>query len=145
MTDGSTGGLGPSIVSHVSLGTNHFDKAAAFYDAVMASLGGRRIMEHPDAIAYGRAFPEFWIQEPHDGKPASTANGVHIGFMAESKEMVQAFWDAAIAAGGTADGGPGPREEYGAPYFGCFVRDLDGHKIEATYWDMELAAKLGMM
>ena len=52
--------------------------------------------------------------------------------------MVDAFYHAALDAGGTGDGAPGPRPEYGAPYYGCFVRDPDGHKIEATFWDTAL-------
>ena len=60
------------------------------------------------------------------------------------KAEVDLFFKEALAAGATADGDPGHRHDYGEPYYGCFVRDPDGHKIEATYWDMELARKLGM-
>ena len=134
----------PSIVSHVSIGTNDFERAIAFYDAVMPAVGARRVMEHPGAVAYGKQFPEFWVQTPIDETPATTGNGIHFGFIASSKETVRAFYDAAIAAGATDDGAPGPRPLYGEPYYGCFVRDPDGHKIEAAYWDMELARKLGM-
>ncbi|MDC6652515.1 hypothetical protein N4Q54_26085, partial [Leclercia adecarboxylata] len=55
---------------------------------------------------------------------------------------VDAFHRAAIAAGGVDEGAPGPRPEYGEPYYGCFARDLDGHKIEASYWDMALMQEL---
>ena len=113
-----------------------------FYDAVLATLGCKRIMEHPGAVAYGKAFPEFWLQTPLDGKPASVGNGCHVGFIASSKEAVHAFYDAALEANATGDGAPGPRPEYGEPYYGCFVRDPDGHKIEAAFWDMEMAKKL---
>ncbi len=132
----------PNILSHVSIGTNKFDAAQKFYDAVMAAIGAKRVFEFPGAIAYGKEFPEFWLQEPADGGTAETANGVHFGFVADSKDAVHAFYDAAVAAGASGDGEPGPRPHYGEPYYGCFVRDLDGHKIEATYWDAELAAKL---
>ena len=134
----------PSILSHVSIGTNDFDRAAFFYDKVLTTLGCRRVMEHPGAVAYGKAFPEFWVQTPIDGEPAAVANGVHISFMAGSREEVDAFHKAALAAGGRDQGAPGPREEYGAPYYGAFVRDLDGHKIEATYWDAAMARELGI-
>lgn len=139
MSDEATG----SIISHLSLGTNDLDASAAFYDRVLATLGCRRIMEHPGAIAYGRAFPEFWIQQPIDGEPAETANGSHVGFLASARTEVDAFHATAIAAGGTDDGLPGPREEYGAAYYGCFVRDPDGHKVEAIFWDAALAAASG--
>ncbi|MEE4378998.1 MAG: VOC family protein [Candidatus Competibacteraceae bacterium] len=132
----------PSVLSHISLGTNDFDRAAAFYDKVLTTIGCQRIMEHPGAVAYGRQYPEFWIQTPFDGNPASVGNGTHISFFAASKAEVHAFHEAALAAGGVDDGAPGPRPEYGEPYYGCFVRDLDGHKIEACHWDMELLSKL---
>lgn len=132
----------PSLLSHLSLGTNDFARATAFYDKVMPTLGAKRIMGHPGAQAYGKAFPEFWVQVPIDGKPAATANGTHVGFMAASKQAVQAFYEAALAAGARSEGAPGPRAEYGEPYYGCFVRDPDGHKIEAVFWDTELVARL---
>ncbi|OZG74982.1 glyoxalase [Hahella sp. CCB-MM4] len=132
----------PSIISHVSIGTNQFEKAAAFYDKVLGAIGCRRIMEHPGSIAYGKQYPEFWLQTPLNGEPATVGNGFHIGFMVPSKERVDAFYQAAVDAGASGEGEPGPRPHYGEPYYGCFVRDPDGHKIEATYWDMELAAKI---
>lgn len=134
----------PSILSHVSIGTNDFERAVAFYDQTLPTLGCRRVMEHPNAVAYGKRFPEFWVQAPIDGQPASIGNGTHIGFIAWSKAAVDAFHAAALAAGGIDEGAPGPRPDYGEPYYGCFVRDPDGHKIEAAFWDMELARKLGM-
>ena len=134
----------PSIVSHVSLGSNRFDEAVAFYEKVLATLGAKRLMAHPGAVAFGKLYPEFWVQTPLDGRPASAGNGVHFGFLAQSQEQVRAFHAAALAAGAADDGAPGPRAEYGQPYYGCFLRDLDGHKIEAAFWDFELARKLGM-
>ena len=134
----------PSIVSHISIGTNDFERAVAFYDRVLAVLGCRRVMEHQGAVAFGKQFPEFWVQTPIDGGAASVGNGTHFGFIAASKEQVEAFYEAAVGAGAKGDGAPGPRPMYGEPYYGCFVRDLDGHKIEAAFWDAEAAKKLGM-
>ncbi|WP_373503507.1 VOC family protein [Aestuariivirga sp.] len=133
----------PSCISHVSLGTNDYRRAKHFYETVLATIGCKLIMEHPEAAAFGKSFPEFWICAPHDGKPATIGNGVHVGFMANSKAEVDAFYQAAIAHHAAPDGKPGPRPEYGEPFYGCFVRDPDGNKIEAAFWDMELAAKLG--
>lgn len=134
----------PSIMSHVSVGTNDFDKAVAFYDSVLATVGAKRVMDLTEfgAMAYGKAFPEFWVNKPMDEGKAQTANGVHFAFLADSKDAVHAFWDAAMAAGATGDGEPGPRPHYGQAYYGCFVKDLDGHKIEAMFWDAELAAEM---
>ena len=132
----------PSIISHVSIGTNQFDDAIAFYDKVLTTLGCKRILAFPGAVAYGREYPEFWVQKPIDGQVANVGNGTHFGFFAHDKESVRAFYQAALDAGASADGAPGPRAEYGEPYYGCFVRDLDGHKIEAAYWDMGLVNEL---
>ena len=75
----------PSILSHVSLGTNQLDRALAFYDKALGALGIGRVVdlsqEH-HAVAYGRAYPEFWVQAPFNGQPAEVANGVHIAFYA---------------------------------------------------------------
>jgi catechol 2,3-dioxygenase-like lactoylglutathione lyase family enzyme len=130
----------PSILSHVSIGTDQFDRAAAFYDKVLATLGCRRVLEHPGAVAYGKLYPEFWVQVPIDGRPASIGNGTHFAFLAPSREAVHAFHAAALAAGASDDGPPGPRPHYGAAYYGCFVRDPDGHKIEAMFWDQAALA-----
>lgn len=127
-----------SIISHISIGTNHFKQARAFYTEVLTTLGCKIIMEYPDAIAFGRQFPEFWVQKPKDGKPATTGNGSHVGFIATSKAQVDAFYDTALKLGGTDDGAPGSRPEYTEAYYGCFVLDPDGNQIEATFWDEEL-------
>ena len=126
----------PSIMNHVSIAVSDAGRSYAFYDKVLATIGAKRIVEHPGAVAYGKMFPEFWVHpEPFDGGSPGVANGVHFSFFATSKEQVQAFYDAAVAAGGTDDGEPGPRPDYGEPYYGCFVKDPDGHKLEATFWD----------
>ena len=128
----------PSILSHVSLGTNQLDRALAFYDKALGALGIGRVVdlsqEH-HAVAYGRAYPEFWVQAPFNGQPAEVANGVHIAFLAENNAQVDAFYAAALAHGAKPDGAPGKRPHYGDAYYGCFVRDLDGHKIEAMAWN----------
>lgn len=123
----------PSIVSHVSIGVNDLAAALAFYDAVLVTVGATRKLEIPDvAVAYGKGFPEFWVQRPLNGAAAEAANGVHFGFIAPNREAVHAFHAAALAAGGKDDGAPGLRPMYGPDYYGCFVYDLDGHKIEAA-------------
>jgi len=131
----------PSIVSHVSLGTRDMPVALAFYDAVLAVIGATRqeTIASSDgdtvAVAFGKAFPEFWIQLPGNGDPAATGNGIHIGFVAADRAAVDRFHAVALEHGGRDEGAPGPRPHYGAPYYGCFVQDPDGNKIEATYWD----------
>jgi catechol 2,3-dioxygenase-like lactoylglutathione lyase family enzyme len=123
--------ISDSVISHVSLGTNDYPKAKAFYDAVLKTLQIPCVMDFPGAAGYGRKFPEFWIQSPHDGGTASVGNGVHVSFLANSIDEVNAFHAKAIELGGKDDGAPGYRPEYTETYYGAFVRDLDGNKIEA--------------
>lgn len=131
MTDENT-----SILNHVSIAVADGDSSLAFYDAVLATIGAKRVHEEPDAVAYGKYFPEFWVHTaPFNGGTPGTANGVHFSFSATSEAQVRAFFETALANGGRDDGAPGPRPQYGEPYYGCFVLDPDGHKIEATFWD----------
>lgn len=125
----------PSILSHVSIGTNDLSRSVAFYDAVLSTLGCKKIAEHLEfgAVAYGKRFPELWVQKPLDGQPATVGNGTHFCIIASSKEAVHAFHEAALAAGATDEGPPGPRPHYSPGYYGAFVRDPDGHKIEAAF------------
>ena len=125
-----------SVISPVSVGTNDYPRAKAFYDAVLATLDIGIAMEHPGAVAYGHSFPEFWVQEPHDHGRAGVANGSHFGFVATSRAQVDAFYAKAVELGGQSECAPGERARYGPQYYGAFVRDLDGHKIEAMFWDV---------
>lgn len=121
------------MLHHVSVGARNVERAAKFYDAVLAALGYKRVMEFlPYAIGYGDRHPSFWVQLPHDHKESSVGNGTHISFIARSKDAVHRFHAEAIANGGTDGGGPGPRPLYSADYYGAFVLDLDGNKLEAT-------------
>ncbi|MDB4223059.1 VOC family protein [Granulosicoccus sp.] len=126
----------PSILSHVSIGTNDLERSAQFYDKILAPLGIARVETLAgEAVAFGKQYPEFWVVIPHDDQVATVGNGTHIGFISNSKAAVQAFYEAALNAGGTDCGAPGPRPLYGDPYYGCFIIDPDGHKIEASFWD----------
>lgn len=120
------------MLHHVSVGVTDIVRAARFYDAAMTALGYRRVMEFmPFAIAYGEIAPELWIQLPANHGPASVGNGVHVALHAKNRQAVHAFHEAALAAGGTDDGAPGPRPQYTPEYYAAFVRDPDGNKIEA--------------
>ena len=131
------------MLHHVSVGVRDVARAATFYDPVLKALGYKRVADYsPGAIAYGEAKgkPEFWIGLPHDQGTPSSGNGTHVGFSAKSKAAVMKFHEAALKAGGSNNGEPGPRADYGPAYYGAFIYDLDGNKIEATYWNAPLAA-----
>ncbi|MDA1301269.1 MAG: VOC family protein [Proteobacteria bacterium] len=127
----------PSIMNHVSIAVSDPAVSFPFYEAVLATIGARRLHEHGDTVAYGKQFPEFWVHgTPFDGGSARPGIGVHFAFFARNQQEVHDFHAAAIAHGATDDGAPGPRPDYGAGYYGCFVRDPDGHKLEATFFDV---------
>ena len=97
------------MLSHISLGTNDFDRAVVFYDAVLSALGYKQVMRFEQAAAWGDQFPEFWVGPPlDDSKPAAPGNGTHVAFTAKSRAEVDAFHQAALAAGATDAGAPGP-------------------------------------
>lgn len=126
----------PNIMSHVSVGISDMARSLKFYDAVLATIGARRVLEDGGfAVAYGKQWPEFWVQIPSNGAPPSVGNGDHFSFAATSRAQVDAFHAAALATGGSDEGAPGPRVHYGPEYYGGFIRDPDGHKIEAMFWD----------
>jgi catechol 2,3-dioxygenase-like lactoylglutathione lyase family enzyme len=120
------------MIHHLSLGTNDLEKARAFYDPVLALLGLRLLKEDDKSLDYGVGMVLFSLETPVDGKPAAPGNGVHVAFTAEDPDMVDEFYRIALAHGGTGDGEPGLRPEYNANYYGAFVRDPDGNKIEAV-------------
>ena len=125
-------------INHVSLGVSDLDKSSAFYDAVLGELGYTRQHEVEGiTLAYGEQWPEVWITLPLDTEhPASGGNGTHIAFTAESPDVVDAFHRVAMAMGAQDDGIPGLRPDYGPTYYGAFVLDLDGNKIEACYFEV---------
>jgi len=120
------------MIHHVSLGSNDIARARAFYDPIMALLGFRLLKADDGSADYGIGGILFSIETPVDGEPATIGNGVHIAFQALDRAMVEEFHRVALAHGGTDAGAPGVRPEYDAHYYGAFVRDPDGNKIEAV-------------
>ena len=119
------------MFSHVSVGTRDLERATRFYDAALGALGYRRTMSESFGCAWGLDWPEFWAQLPDAGE-ASPGNGVHVAFIAASREAVDAFHAAALAEGGSDAGEPGLRD-YTPDYYAAFVRDPDGNKLEAVH------------
>lgn len=120
-----------SIFDHMGYSVGDFDKSIAFYDAAFAPLGVKRVseFEYPGGkvVGYGAERPEFWLNSGE-----ALRDHVHIAFSASTHADVDAFFAAAMAAGGRDNGGPGIREEYHADYYAAFVLDPDGHNIEAV-------------
>lgn len=128
------------MFSHVTVGCRDFDRAAAFYDAILLPLGPMRRAVTPDGgppsacwIAPSRALPRFYVYLPFDGRPASVGNGSMVAFAAPSPAAVDAAYAAGLAAQGTDEGAPGPRPHYGDGYYGAYLRDPDGNKVHLVY------------
>ncbi|PHQ71781.1 MAG: lyase [Sneathiella sp.] len=119
-------------IDHISVAVKDLEKSAAFYDAVFDILGMRRIAERPTTIGYGKRYPEYWLNARPDMQDVAEDTGIHICLRARSEEIVSAFYDAALASGGTDNGNPGPRQGELTDYFGAFVKDPDGNKIEVV-------------
>lgn len=126
------------MFSHVTVGTNDLAKAGAFYDAVFEALGMSRGFEGETFISYGeRSGGRFFVMSPFNGEPATVGNGVHAAFRAADRVSVDAFHAAALANGGSDEGAPGLRPHYHADYYGAYVRDPDGNKLQAVSHEAE--------
>tara|TARA_R110002110_G_scaffold6054_1_gene30562 strand:+ start:12063 stop:12446 length:384 start_codon:yes stop_codon:yes gene_type:complete len=121
------------MFSHVTIGSSDPDKAAAFYDAVLATLGIAPFFNEPGLASYGTATgPKVFILKPFDGGPHVAGNGGHVAFLAPDRASVDAFHAAALKMGGTSEGEPGPRPHYHPNYYGAYVRDPEGNKLQAV-------------
>jgi len=123
------------VLDHVGITVSDLARSLDFYSAALAPLGVSEQMRvpasltgHGDVVGYGAAGkPEFWLSAGERTKPH-----VHVALVAENRAAVDAFYAAALAAGGTDNGGPGVRPHYHPNYYGAFVLDPDGHNIEAV-------------
>lgn len=123
------------MFTYLTLGTADIARARRFYDAALAPLGHARVPDYgddrSDAWGLGDPGPHLWVTMPFDGRPASAGNGTMAAFLAPSPAAVEAFHAAALAHGGTSEGAPGLRPQYGPAFFAAYVRDPDGNKLAA--------------
>lgn len=122
------------MIDHIGFSVSDYERAKAFYAKALAPLGYSLIMEvgAEQGVAPAAGFgadgkPDFWF-----GAEGALDKPVHVAFVAPSRAVVDAFYRAAIAAGGRDNGAPGLRPHYHGNYYGAFVRDPDGHNIEAV-------------
>jgi catechol 2,3-dioxygenase-like lactoylglutathione lyase family enzyme len=120
------------MIDHVSIAVRDLAASARFYAEVLATLGYEKLADRPATIGFGKKYPEFWLNERRNMTPVDADAGAHICLRASSVEAVQAFHAAAIKAGGTSDGAPGPRSGEIGGYYAAFIRDPEGNKIEAA-------------
>lgn len=123
------------MIDHTGVMVSNFEVSKRFYTAALAPIGYQLIMEvpseltgHGDAAGFGEPpKPDFWI-----GAGTPNVPPIHIAFRVTNCALVDAFYKAAIAAGGKDNGAPGLRPHYHPNYYGAFVLDPDGHNIEAV-------------
>ena len=121
------------MFSHVTLGTEDWPKSRPFWIAVMEALGHPVLFERDKGIAFGTpAGPKTFVGPTFDGRAAAPGNGVHIAYLVQSRATVDAFHTAALANGGSDEGAPGLRPHYHPNYYGAYVRDPDGNKLQAV-------------
>ena len=117
------------MLDHLSIQCEDLDAASAFYDTVLATIGGRRVLDFGSVLGYGVDFPDFWIGPVNTG---DASREVHIAFTAPDRAAVIAFCDAAAGLGAEVLHEPRVWPEYHPNYFGAFVRDPDGNNVEAV-------------
>lgn len=123
------------MIDHTGVAVSDFERSKAFYLAALAPIGYAMLMEFPasvtgttDVAGFGVPLkPDFWISRGNPNKPP-----IHVAFRVPTRDLVDAFYKAAMAAGGLDNGQPGLRPHYHPNYYGAFVLDPDGHNIEAV-------------
>ena len=125
------------MLSHVTLGATDIERAAKFYDRVLATLGIVRVKTFKAGIGYAQEGfagiePPFWVLRPFDRKPPSAGNGAMIAFSAKTRSAVDAFHKIALESGGRDEGAPGLRPHYHPNFYGAYVRDPSGNKLCAV-------------
>jgi catechol 2,3-dioxygenase-like lactoylglutathione lyase family enzyme len=122
------------MIGYVTLGTDDLERARAFYDALLAEIGAKRLMEFPQNgfTLYGTGFgkPGLAVTRPYNGEPAAAGNGNMAALAMDSRERVDSFYAKAIELGGTDEGPPGLRGPEGPrAFYGAYFRDPDGNKL----------------
>ncbi|WP_024574520.1 MULTISPECIES: VOC family protein [unclassified Afipia] len=120
------------MLDHVSVGVADLERAARFYEALLAPLGLTKLIVRPATIGFGKGYPEFWINLRPNMTRVSPDSGTHICLRARTINEVETFYAAALGTGGTDDGPPGVRPHDRVRYFAAFVADPDGNRIEAV-------------
>jgi catechol 2,3-dioxygenase-like lactoylglutathione lyase family enzyme len=126
------------VIDHITINCSNYDTSKAFYQIALAPLGVALLMEFGKVAGFGLyGKPEFWLNEGATSfqteAQARAISPVHVCFTAPDRAAVDAFYKAAIQAGGRDFGAPGLREIYHPSYYGAFVLDPDGHNIEAVF------------
>jgi catechol 2,3-dioxygenase-like lactoylglutathione lyase family enzyme len=116
------------VIHHVSVEVAELERSGRFYDALLGPLGWRRQIETDEVIAWGVVKPVFFAS----ARRQAGSGGGHVCFAASGTPAVRAAWEGGVGAGGTNDGEPGVRHEYGPSYYSAYLRDPDGYRVEVA-------------
>ena len=120
------------MIDHISIGVRDLDAIARFYEHVLGVLGYGKLQVQAGTVGFGKRYSEFWLNHRPQIPVADSDSGLHIALRASSAEAVDAFYQAALQAGGISDGAPSFRPEYRDGYYAAFIRDPEGNRIEAV-------------
>ena len=120
------------MIDHISIAVRDLAASAALYERVLAPLGLTKLITRERTVGFGKRYPEFWLNLRENLPKVPADTGVHICLRAPSDEAVGAFHRLALESGCTDAGAPGPRQAAMTTYFGAFIFDPDGNKIEAV-------------
>ncbi|MBL4907243.1 MAG: VOC family protein [Sneathiella sp.] len=120
------------MIDHVSIPVGDLKGSKDFYSKILAPLGLTILVERERSIGFGKKYPEFWLNERPNLDTQPNNSGCHICLRAATIHAVTEFHDTAVIEGGKSDGAPGNRHAAMTPYFGAFILDADGNKIEAA-------------
>lgn len=121
------------MIDHLSLGVRDLAAARRFYDAALAPLGYRCLSPSGSSLGYGADGVVLWLLATETPVPADPHSGLHLCLRAPDRAAVDAFHAAALGHGGSDNGAPGLRSDYGAGYYAAFVIDPDGYRLEALH------------
>ncbi|MDP3659277.1 VOC family protein [Phenylobacterium sp.] len=126
------------MLSYVTIGALDAEVSNRFYDAVLGAIGWKAHADNPGWRGYSLGGQgegqSVWVCQPFNGEPASVGNGSMVAFEARSQAEVHAFFEAAMANGGSDDGAPGPRPDYGPNWYATYLRDPVGNKLAAVFF-----------
>ncbi|OUR76756.1 lyase [Alphaproteobacteria bacterium 46_93_T64] len=120
------------MIDHISIPVSNLQYSDEFYLKILAPLGFKRLVQRETAIGFGKHYPEFWLNARKGMARISRNSGFHFCLRCKTTEAVDEFHKIALTEGGLCDGAPGPRQAAMTEYYGAFILDLDGHKIEAV-------------
>lgn len=120
------------MIDHVSIPVRDLAASAAYYEKVLEPLGFTRLVDRDHTVGFGKKYPEFWVNVRPGMSPVAQDTGYHICLRAPNVEAVDTFYRTAIDLGGRDDGEPKMRKVSMSTYYGAFIRDPDGNKIEAV-------------